>query len=312
MKKIFYAFAVFCLPLFMFLLSKQNAVAAIPAGNFLEINGGIARTVNSTPPTPSAVTFELWVKPISVSGIQKILSLGDPSTSDLHYELSINGGSLSLTYRHGQGGTVVITSGQVSANAWNHLAVTISGSQTKLFVNGQVTTQPNIALSQLKSLGPNIVLAGSYLGQLGNPGGFKGSVDELRISKSVRDISSLWNGGVYQNGLPTDTDTYLLWHLDEPRGNINPADSSGNGLQGILIGGDSAIHFFGILPTPTPFSFPTIGLRWTRPILPTLSFPNNPPSNGPTATPQPTSSQPTPTQSLIDSRHLQTPRSTIR
>jgi hypothetical protein len=93
----------------------------------------------------------------------------------------------------------------------------------------------------------------------------------------------LWNTGVYYSQLTTDNQTVLLWHLDEARGIETASDSSGNNRSGTLEGGDSQIHFYGILPTPTPWSYSLPSINWQRPVLPTLSIPqtiiNNPINN---------------------------------
>lgn len=310
MKKILFFLFLFAV-LFTVVSHFSTTSAQSLISNYLELNGGYVRAVNSNAFPPISFTFEAWVKPVSISGIVKILSIGDWAGDGLHYEVGINGGSVSLTYRHGAGGQVSITSGQVAAGAWSHIAVTIDGSKTKLFINGTKATDPTITISTLKSIGPHIVLGGSYTEPIGNSGGFKGAIDEVRLSKTVRDVAALWSSGAYEGDLIGDSDTVLMWRMDQVRGETTVVDSMPHGIDGVMIGGDSKIHFFGVVPTPTPFSIPTIGLRWTRPILPTLSFPN-PGGNNPTSIPQPTSSQPSPTQTIIESRHLQTPRSSLR
>lgn len=289
--------------------SKTFAQSLI--SNYLELNGGYVKAVNPNAFPPPAFTFEAWVKPNSVSGIWKILSIGNAAGDGLHYEVSINGGSLSLTYRHGVGGEVSITSGQVAGGAWNHIAVTIDGSKTKLFINGVKVIDPAITISTLKSIGPDIVLGGSYSEPIGNSAGFTGAIDEFRLSKTVRDVVALWSSGAYEGDLTGDSDTVLMWQMDEDRGETIVDDSTPNGIDGLMIGGDSKIHFFGVLPTPTPNSLPFPTLRWTRPVLPTYSF-SFPSKPIPTSLPQPTASQPIPTQSLFPSRHLQPARSFTR
>lgn len=310
MKKILFFLFLFTI-LFTVVSHFSTTSAQSLISNYLELNGGYVRAVNSNAFPPISFTFEAWVKPVSISGIVKILSIGDWAGDGLHYEVGINGGSVSLTYRHGAGGQVSITSGQVAAGTWSHIAVTIDGSKTKLFINGTKATDPTITISTLKSIGPHIVLGGSYTEPIGNSGGFKGAIDEVRLSKTVRDVAALWSSGAYEGDLIGDSDTVLMWRMDENRGETTVVDSTPHGIDGTMIGGDSKIHFFGILPTPTPvsLSFPTI--RWTRPILPTLSF-SFPSTPIPISVPEPTSGQPTPTQSLFDNRHLQPTRSFSR
>ncbi|MBI2616679.1 LamG domain-containing protein [Candidatus Gottesmanbacteria bacterium] len=293
----------FVLPIF-FQTKAQSLIS-----NYLELNGGYVKATNANSFPPPAFTFEAWVKPNSISGIQKILSVGTPSGDVLAYEVSINGGSLSLTYRHGSGGQVTITSGQLSSGVWSHIAVTIDSTKTRLFINGTQVTDPTITISTLKPIGTTIILGGSYTEPFGNPASFKGAIDEVRLSKVVRDVAGLWSSGAYDGDLLGDDSTVVMWRMDQLRGTTTVVDSTPNGIDGTMIGGDSLIHFFGVIPTPTPYTLILPTLRWIRPILPTLSFPF--PTN-PTSTPQPTSIPPTPTESVSQSRHLQLPRSFSR
>lgn len=310
MKKFFILLLVFSFG-FLF-ISKSTINASAPVGNYLELNGGYVQANSQDPLSVPGFTFEAWIKPDSVSGIQKILSIGYKNGPILHYEVGINGGSLSFMYNNGLGGMTSMTSGQIGANQWQHIAATILPQTTKLFINGKAVFTPQISHGQLLQIGPDIVLGNSYLtsNQANNP--FKGAIDEVRISVNARDVANLWNNGAYNSALPVDADTELLWHLDETRGELIAVDSGVQKSDGYLIGGDSIlgdskIHFFGVLPSPTPT--PTqapFGLRpiqWTRPVFPTLNIPNPiNPNPSPTGVVTPPSTNPTPT--IFDNRRF--------
>lgn len=268
------------------ILAKHNLLAAGSTGNYLVLAGGYVKTTLLNSTSPSGFSFEGWVFPDSLSGQQKILSIGDKSNSQISYEIGINGGSLQLYYRFGTGGTKIITAGNLPSGNWVHIATTINSSSTKLYING-ISVFTTTGETGLKQIGPNIVLGGSYLESSGNPGAYKGLIDDVRISNEARSVESLWSNGNYGLPLTVDGNTILLWHLDEARGIVVTQDASSNNLDGTLIGGDSKVHFFGILPTNTPFQFPTLG--WTLPILPTihrLPIPtlSNPPGDNPLPT----------------------------
>ena len=135
----------------------------------------------------------------------------------------------------------------------------------------------------LPPFGPDIYAGTGVLSPSYGNTNFKGRMDELQIKYGESVV--------------------LKWPFDETRGNITAHDLSGNGIDGNLIGGDSKIHFYGIIPTPTSRVFPTLGLRR---ILPTLSFPfptESEPTNQPPADPTPTSVlSPTPTFGLRQPR----------
>ena len=268
MKKIiflsFLIFFVLVLPAF------QQINATNPIGNFLELKGGYLKSQLSSSNNPNAFSFESWIKPDQTSGIQKIISIG--GTDSLHYEISINGASLSVRYNSDNNTQVLITAGNLQANIWNHIAVKLAPDYTELLINGSRVFMIVIN-NLLLTVGNTIVVGNSYLENNPNINAFKGSIDEIRISNKIRDVSQLWNQGAYQSPLISDAYTVLLWHLDENRGELKAFDSSANKYDATLVGNDSLIHFFGILPTPTPVIFSLPQLRFNRIILPTLALP---------------------------------------
>lgn len=278
MKKSFFLFVFFFISLTSILFPVTTHAVA-PYGNYLDLSGGYVQATSPFTNSPSAFTFEAWIKPNSTSGLQNILTIGNGNP---HYGVGINGGSLSLTFHSSPNSQTIITAGHLGANTWQHIGVSISSQSAKLFVNGVQA----ISISGVASLFP----IGDTI-TLGN--GFKGAIDEVRISDNSRNIATLWQNGAYNAPLVSDSDTLLLWHLDGVRGATIAIDSSGNDISGDFIGNDSQIHYFGILPSPTPFALPTIHFRL---VLPTISFPSLffPPSPTPTFSP-PQSSTPTPT-----------------
>lgn len=289
-KKILF-FLSFILLLIIF-LGIPVRVKAAPYGNFLELSGGHVKSVNPNQSLPQSFSFEAWIKPNTVSGIQEIVSIGGQGSDKPYYELAVNGGSLTFLVRYGSGYTNLLGGGirQIEPNVWNHVAATIDGSSMEFFINGQ---RANImgGFISLSNIGDTIVLGNSLADSSYSSNSFSGAIDEVRISSVKRDVISLWNSGVYSGALNADSSTVLLWHLDESRGETVAKDASVNKLDGILIGGDSQVHFYGVLPTPTPWSFTLPTIRWTRPVLPTLSLPG---FITPTQTPPDDSILPTP------------------
>lgn len=281
MRKFFLVAIVFIF--FIILVGKSYPIsAAAPIGNYLVLNGGYVKTTSSNNSSPNVFSFRASINPASVSGKQIILSIGDKSTGKLYYEVGINGGALSLDYNYNNGSHISITSGNLTSGSWHDIAVEISSTQTKLFIDGLPVFSPFINNDNLSAIGPNIVVSDTFKESFPDSKPYKGLLDEVSIS----------NGS-----------NLLLWHLDEARGVTVASDSSGNNLNGALIGGDSFIHFFGVLPsptpTPTPVPFGLPPIRWIRPILPTLSFPFPPSNSSPTNSPTPSDSIPVPTTPSI-------------
>jgi hypothetical protein len=78
----------------------------------------------------------------------------------------------------------------LSTNTWYHLAVTLSGSVVKFYVNGTLTATKSF------SGAVNTQLVYAHIGQLNNPHYYwNGTIDEVRLSASVR--SGAWISASY-------------------------------------------------------------------------------------------------------------------
>lgn len=276
MKKFFWLlFVLFIMLIVSF--NSSSVVTAAPVGNYAVLNGGYLKTLNPYLGSTGQLTFEAWIYPTDTSGFRNIISIGEKNNNKFHYNFGLNGGSLTLNYRFGSGSQAYISAGNVSENSWSHVAGIISQSSSKLFINGQQVLSTGGA-SNLSSLTDSIVVGGSFDQSNIASGRFMGNIDEVRISSVSRNISSDYNLGILNAPLGTDSSTILLWHLDGIRGESAVVDSASNGLYGVLVGADSAVHYFGFLPSPTPFTggFPFPTSRINRPtwVLPTIGFPN--------------------------------------
>jgi hypothetical protein len=281
MKKIFVIFCFFLIlvALKLFLIDKSKGFVFAdysPSGNYLVLNGGYLSTSNSQRSNPEGFTFEAWIKPSALSGYYPIISIGDSVKGSMHYEVGINGGLLSFKYIFGPWSSRLITSGQISDSVWQHIAVSVNSSTTKLYVNG-LNVASTSGGSPLPAIGGNISLGNLHLQSINKSSFFHGVIDEVRISNSVREIGKLWISGIYDYPLQIDDNTILLWHMDSYKGEKIALDSSNNSINGQLVGWDNEIYFDGNLPLPTstPFISPTPrwnSLKWNRPVLPTLSL----------------------------------------
>jgi hypothetical protein len=271
MKKIYLILGFFFFFLF-FGVKSTRLMAYTPVGNYLVLNGGHVKTSGSISPS-GVFKFNAWINPDNVSGISHILSIGNNNITYPNYEVDINGGSLTFRYRFGNGSQVLLAAGSITPNIWSNIEVVVNSTNAYLSINGQ-KLNPQPGASQLIAIGDTIVLGDSYLEPFNSANSFKGLLDEVTIN-----------------------DGELVWHLDESRGQNITSDSSGHHLDGQLIGGDNAIHFFGVLPSPTPIVFPTSGFSFVLPTLPQLRFPI--PTQritpvSPSGTINPTIPQPTP------------------
>lgn len=301
MKRILITVILLIILIFIVLIQRNIIRAEGVAGNDVEFLGGYVKATNPNTVSPNTFSFEAFIEPTNIAGKQIILSIGDKATSSLHYEIGLDGSTLYWTYRYGQNSQTTITAGDIPAGVWSHIALVVSSQSTRIYINGAALPVILSGAHPLPAVGGNIVLGNSYSEPFLGANVFRGEIDELRISNVERDVPSLWASGAYTNGLNADNGAVILWHFDQNRGETTVNDSSGNSINGALIGGDSLIHFFGVLPTPTQVQFNLSPIIWNRPILPTLSMPSIPtignrPSNGIVV---PTIGNPLPTGSTI-------------
>ncbi len=276
MKKVSLVSIISLLAFYPAVFTSQVRAVAPPIGNYVVLNGGYAKLEKQNTVVPSGFSFEAWVSPNSTSLRQIILSIGEKVKDHFSYEIGINGGSFFIHYYYGEGSQRLVNAGQIQKNIWNHVAATINSSSTVLFINGKAVYTASGG-DALKPISGNIILGNSYQENVPKANYFKGLLDEIRVSSISRDISGLWNNGVYESSLNPDSDTLLLWHFDQTRGETTIMDSSSNNSIADLIGGDNLIHFFGASPSPTPFTYnlrilPTLDLRKIRLIGPPISI----------------------------------------
>jgi len=164
-----------------------------------------------------AFTVECWIRPDDVSaGDRHIFDTRDSGAD-------ANAGRLYIAtnqVRFNIGGSDVVTSGAttLSADTWYHIAITRSGTNLKLFVDGSEvgSTTNSTDLGSTKRLFIGANFAGS------NP--FSGHIDEFRVSNTGRYSAEFTpRNGIFQG----DSNTKLLLHLDGEDGQVYDQDWSG-------------------------------------------------------------------------------------
>jgi len=98
-----------------------------------------------------------WVSPDSTLGRRVILSIGEKTQDHFSYEIGVNGGSFFIHYFYGEGAQRLVNAGQIQKNIWNHVAATINGSSTVLFVNGEAVYTA-LGADSLNPVSGNIIL----------------------------------------------------------------------------------------------------------------------------------------------------------
>ena len=172
--------------------------AAIGAG--VEFQGQQNITVPLSPslrliPDPG-ITASLWMKQISEQSNAALLSyVGDAGNS---LSLKIDGVKPYLQYTSSAGTattTPIEDVADITLDAWNHLAFTVSAEQIKLYLNGVEVSSVDVAIEEIGGL----LSIGAWADE---SQGFVGYIDELKILK--RAVETDWLSLSYNNQGPSD------------------------------------------------------------------------------------------------------------
>jgi autotransporter-associated beta strand protein len=148
----------------------------------------------------SAFTFAAWVYWNGGNAWQRIFDFGDPSTSksgpSQYMFLTPDSGSTTLRFaiNNGSGEQIVERSDALASGSWQHVAVTLNGSNAILYVNGApVATNNSISIAP-SAFSP----IKNYLGKSQFPADplFSGKLDEVEIADfamTPAQISVLYN-----------------------------------------------------------------------------------------------------------------------
>ena len=149
--------------------------------------------------------ISFWIYHTNPGTVQTIVDFRAGSAVDLAPMLYIDA-SNQLFYYTNSGNQ--ITGATISANTWTHVALTKSGTSTKLFVNG---TQSGATYTDNHNYGTaKPLVIGSIFD--GSADYFNGYIDELRVSKGVARYTSNFVAPTSEE--TSDTDTSLLLHFN--------------------------------------------------------------------------------------------------
>ena len=112
-------------------------------------------------------------------------------------------------------------------NRWYHIASTFDGNKIIVYLNGEdtkLTEYPKYKIKRLNEiLEPGSESKPLSIGMNERTSGFDLKIDEVRISKGVRNVAENFKAGIYNSPFRADSETVGLWHFDQ-----NPQDSSSN------------------------------------------------------------------------------------
>jgi fibronectin type 3 domain-containing protein len=166
-----------------------QAVDLNGSSQYLRIPAGAIGTVEN-------MTIAAWVNWDGGNNWQRIFDFGDSTSRYLFLTPSSGAGKLRFAFNNGNGEKAAETS-SLAIGTWVHVAVTLNGSTTKLYVNGVAVAT---AADAINPVGFDFKPLNSYIGksQFAADPLFNGRVDDFRIynypltSSQVNDVK---NGG---------------------------------------------------------------------------------------------------------------------
>ena len=185
-------------------------------------------------------TIEVWVNTLQNNW-------AEPALIDTTGGGGAQGYTITLDHRCGSGWTacsyvktdegLFSVSGSASINdgSWHHVALVRNGSSLIQYIDG--TNVGSTPISGTFSSPSSNIIAGTYNDGSGEGGTnsewpLNGSIDEMRISNTARDITSECSSGCPRS-LGSDGSTVAYWKFNEGSGDTT-ADRSGHSHTGAL------------------------------------------------------------------------------
>jgi len=174
--------------------------------------------------------LEAFIRPSSVTGIQRIFDLRDGSATDTAPTMYLDG----TTLHYAVGNTSQINGGTLATNTWYHVAVARSGGTTRLFLDGtQLGTYTDANNYEVTK---PLIIGSDYT--TGATQAFNGYIDEVRVSKASARFTAGFTPTTSEYS--SDLNTVLLLHANGTDGSTTFTDVSGGTSDIRSSGGDSA------------------------------------------------------------------------
>jgi fibronectin type 3 domain-containing protein len=148
------------------IVDDPDFAAGFQASNTASVNVRSASALNPS----SAITVEAWIRPESVSGSQAIVR-----KHGQYLLRQLGAGLFARLWWSGGTYTEFNTGSVLTANTWQHLALTYDGATMRLFRNGVLVASVG-ATKNIASTSNTL-----YIGQSGGYDFFTGSIDEVAV-----------------------------------------------------------------------------------------------------------------------------------
>ena len=179
-------------------------------------------------------TIEMWVRFTSqpTAGNYRVFYDVRPASTNGAYPVLTQKGTSIVYYANSADR---ITSSALTTNTWYHLAVSRSGTDTKMFIDG--TQAGSTYTDSTTYLNSNIFIGGD---SFSNTSVYAGYIDELRISDTARYTTTFTPS---TTPFVNDANTKLLLHMDGTDATTFFEDDNGTGRSqiGITAAGNAQI-----------------------------------------------------------------------
>jgi hypothetical protein len=216
-----------------------------PTDSVLSLDGSTGHVdVGTLDNLTGAMTIEAWIKwdgAGAVSGVHDWARIVDfaQGQDDDNILLAANGGSGELAFdiRIGASNSHISTVVDMPLNEWIHVAATTNGTTGSLYINGVLQTLQQGGTSAALNTAANVSRTSSYIGESNwateSTSDFQ--ITDVRVWNVERTATQISEN--YDRRLNGDeTGLYSYWRLDEGSGHV-AIDSSGNGHDGVIVGG---------------------------------------------------------------------------
>ncbi|MEW4564841.1 ThuA domain-containing protein [Bremerella sp. JC770] len=196
----------------------KEAPPKVPArfGQTLPGPGGVFVDGKSEYRTPP-LTVECWARLDSKKQFN-ILIANESKASASHWELFTRSGSGHLAaYLPGMKPDHVMSTFDLCDGKWHYVAMQFEPTRIRLSVDGKQVADQVVAFQGGEKKSEPLAIGTLVSKSLGHDG----AIDEVRISKGIRDVSS-----VPEAPFQADDTTLGLWHLDEKPGAQSYPDAS--------------------------------------------------------------------------------------
>ena len=173
-----------------------QAVTLDGTNSFIQLPPNVANS--------AAFTFAAWVYWNGGAQWQRIFDFGNDTSHYLFLTPNSGSGTLRFAINNGGGEQFIETSG-MPVSQWRHVAVTLSGSSAKLYVNGVLASSSSSFTIAPSNFNPNLNCLGKS--QFAADPLFRGRLDEVLITDSALTATQI---AALQTNLPPQFTTSLI------------------------------------------------------------------------------------------------------